>query len=79
MYTLVSATGTGLSTIRTYNAQDKFLNEFQSRLDRHSASWYINLATSRWFGIWLDWISVLYTAVVVSSFVVGHHRKYYYK
>ncbi len=76
LYTLVSSTTSGLSTIWCYGAQERFLEEFQSRLDKHSATWYVNLAASRWFGIWLDWISVLYTAIVVGSFVVGHQRKH---
>ncbi len=75
LYTLISSTASGLSTIRCFKAEEKFLNEFNARLDTHSCSWYINLATSRWFGIWLDWISVFYTAVVVGSFFVSSHGK----
>ena len=33
--------------------------------DLHTSTWFAFLSATRWFGVWLDWIVVLYVAVVV--------------
>ncbi|EFX68457.1 ATP-binding cassette, sub-family C, member 4 [Daphnia pulex] len=41
-----------------------FQQIFDECQDVHSSAWYMFLATTRWFGIWLDWICVTYVACV---------------
>ena len=44
---------------------------FRSAQDVHSSAWFAFLCTTRWFGILLDWISAIYIAAVVYSFMAG--------
>ncbi|KAK2715107.1 hypothetical protein QYM36_009933, partial [Artemia franciscana] len=64
VFSHLSASLIGLTTVRAHRAQDAFTTEFDLHQDLHSSSWYLFLATTRWFGIWLDWLSVLYVASV---------------
>ena len=65
MFTHVSSTLIGLSTVRAQAAQEIFQGVFDQTQDVHSSAWYMFLATTRWFGLWIDWISVFYLTVLV--------------
>ncbi|XP_022111266.1 multidrug resistance-associated protein 4-like [Acanthaster planci] len=54
----------GLSTIRAYNKQAQFIQDFQRYQDQHSEAWFAYLAANRWFGLRLDIIVVIFTAGV---------------
>ncbi|XP_033642849.1 multidrug resistance-associated protein 4-like [Asterias rubens] len=54
----------GLVTIRAYNKQKQFIEDFNRRQDQHSAAWFAFLAANRWFGLRLDLIMVVFTAGV---------------
>ncbi|KAI1307617.1 ATP-binding cassette sub-family C member 4 [Halotydeus destructor] len=60
-----STTLTGLSTVRAYRAQDRMMQQFDLHQDQHSAAWFLFLASSRWFGIILDWLCNVYFALIV--------------
>ena len=58
----------GLTTIRAFKAEDMLTQEFDHIQDVHSSAWYAYLGTTRWFGVYLDWIVVVYLACCVASF-----------
>jgi hypothetical protein len=44
----------GLTIIRAYGAQARFLNEFHDKQNDHSRMWFLFLTTGRWLGFRLD-------------------------
>ena len=65
VYSHISATIQGLSTIRAYKEQIRFLNNFHFYQNEHTKGWYTKLTTTRWFGIRLD----MFGAVFITSLV----------
>ncbi|CAL8127080.1 unnamed protein product [Orchesella dallaii] len=61
----------GLTTIRAFRAEDEFCKQFDDHQDMHTSSWFLFIATTRWFGIWLDWLSVVFIAFVSFSFMLS--------
>lgn len=57
IYADFSATLDGLSTLRAYHLQDRFITSFQQSLQNNARAWYSFLMTSRWLGFRLDMIS----------------------
>lgn len=70
IYLHLSETLTGLTTIRAFNVEEDFAQEFDQHQDLHTSAFYILLVTARAFGFWLDICCVCYIAVVVLSFFV---------
>lgn len=70
IYSHLSASLNGLTTIRSFGAQPILIREFDKIQDNHSASFYLFISTSRAFGFWLDLFCVMYIAVVTVSFFV---------
>lgn len=66
----LNATLQGLPTIRAFEAGEILTKEFDNHQDLHSSAWYIFIATSRAFGLWLDLFCVLYIVLVTYSFLV---------
>lgn len=60
----------GLTTIRAFRAEEEFCKQFDDHQDMHTSSWFLFISTTRWFGIWLDWLSVIYIGVVAYSFML---------
>merc|ERR1719357_1721102 len=60
----------GLTTIRAFSAQPLLRAEFDRIQDLHTSGWFTFISATRWFGLWLDWIVVVYLACVVYSFLV---------
>ena len=60
----------GLTTIRAFSAEPLLRSEFDYQQDLHTSTWFAFISATRWFGVWLDWIVVIYVAVVVYSFLV---------
>ena len=69
MFTHLSSSLVGLSTLRAHGSEEIFERAFNDYQDVHSSAWYMFLATTRWFGIWLDWICVTYVACVTYACV----------
>ncbi|KAK0158239.1 hypothetical protein PV328_009270 [Microctonus aethiopoides] len=65
-----SATLQGLATIRSFDANDVLIEEFDRHQDLHSSAWYIFIASSRAFGFWLDIVCLFYILLVTISFLV---------
>uniref|UniRef100_A0A336K3I0 CSON002942 protein n=1 Tax=Culicoides sonorensis TaxID=179676 RepID=A0A336K3I0_CULSO len=68
IYSHLSASLNGLSTIRAFNAEKILIQEFNSYQDKHSSAFYLFMATNRGFGFFLDFICVFYIAIVTFSF-----------
>merc|ERR1712032_435777 len=60
----------GLTTIRAFSAQPLLRAEFDRIQDLHMSGWFTFISATRWFGLWLDWIVVVYLACVVYSFLL---------
>lgn len=69
VFTHLSSSLVGLVTLRAHRCQTIFQNVFDSCQDIHSSAWTMFLATARWFGIWLDWIAVVYVVCVTYTCV----------
>lgn len=70
IYSHLSASLNGLTTIRSFGAQSILVKEFDKIQDLHSSSFYLFIATSRAFGFWLDLFCVIYIAAVTLSFFI---------
>lgn len=66
----VSASLSGLTTIRASGAQVMITKEFDSLQDQHTAAWFLFLATSEAFGFYLDIISIFFLAVLTFQFLI---------
>ena len=62
MFTHLSSSLVGLTTLRAHKVQSVFQRIFDQHQNVHSSAFCTFLATSHWFGIWLDWIVVIYLA-----------------
>ncbi|XP_039296327.1 multidrug resistance-associated protein 4-like [Nilaparvata lugens] len=70
VFSHLTASLQGLSTIRAFNAQDKLREEFDNHQDLHSSAWYMFVATSRAFGFCLDLFCLIYISLVTLSFLL---------
>ncbi|XP_034950064.1 probable multidrug resistance-associated protein lethal(2)03659 [Chelonus insularis] len=66
----LSATLQGISTIRSFQAEQVLTKEFDHHQDLHSSAWYIFIASSRAFGLWLDIFCLIYITLVTLSFLI---------
>ena len=57
---MFSASLTGLITIRAYNKTNYFEKQFYSLVDRNGSAFFSYVASSRWMGFYLDYLSLLY-------------------
>lgn len=72
VFSHLSATLTGLSTIRANAAQQKITQEFDALQNVHSAVWQLTMSSNAALGLWLDCISTAFVACVTFSFIVMH-------
>ncbi|KAL2743664.1 putative multidrug resistance-associated protein lethal(2)03659 isoform X1 [Vespula maculifrons] len=66
----LNATLQGLPTIRSFDAGEILIKEFDNHQDLHSSAWFIFIASSRAFGFWLDVFCLVYIALVTLSFLI---------
>ncbi|XP_039260712.2 ATP-binding cassette sub-family C member 4-like isoform X1 [Styela clava] len=71
VFSLLSSTLEGLPTVRAFGVQSEFENKFHEFQDLHSASWFLFLVGSRWFGLRLDLISATFVSTVTFFSVIG--------
>ncbi|XP_033637557.1 multidrug resistance-associated protein 4-like [Asterias rubens] len=71
VFSHLSASLTGLSTVRAFKSQQRFINAFDEYQDRHTEAWFMFLATSRWFGVQLDFFSMMFICGVCFSSVLA--------
>ncbi|KAK3751067.1 hypothetical protein RRG08_044643 [Elysia crispata] len=65
VFSYLSATLQGLHTIRAMHMEQKLTAEFDAHQDMHTEAWFLFVTSSRWFGVRLDWLSVIFIASVV--------------
>ena len=65
VYSHISSTIQGLSTIRAYREQVRFLNDLHFYQNEHTKAWYAKMVTARWFGIRLEIFGVVFIASLV--------------
>ncbi|GLV41553.1 uncharacterized protein CBL_06782 [Carabus blaptoides fortunei] len=70
VFSHVSASLDGLTTIRASGAQFLLQKEFDTHQDLHTRSWFLIIGTQSAFGFCLDLISVLFLAIVTFSFML---------
>ncbi|XP_021915794.1 multidrug resistance-associated protein 4-like isoform X2 [Zootermopsis nevadensis] len=70
VYSHLSDTLTGLTTIRVSGAQEMVRCGFDSRQDDHTGAWSLFLATSNAFGFWMDILSSLFVASITLTFFI---------
>ncbi|CAL8104285.1 unnamed protein product [Orchesella dallaii] len=70
IFTHVAASSQGLVTIRSAKRQSILSEQFDGHQDLHSSTWYTFISANRWFGIWLEVMSVVYLCVVTLSFLI---------
>ncbi|KAM4559458.1 ATP-binding cassette sub-family C member 4-like isoform 1-T1 [Odontesthes bonariensis] len=63
VFSHLSSTLQGLSTIRAFRVQQRFQQMFDEFQDLHSAAWFLFLTTSRWFAVRLDGICSVFVTI----------------
>lgn len=76
IFSQMSTTMHGLTTIRSFKAEEMFIEEFDSTQDSHSSAWFLFIASSRAFGFWLDILCIVFIAGVVFSLLTFSRNLY---
>uniref|UniRef100_A0A4W6FYM0 Multidrug resistance-associated protein 4 n=1 Tax=Lates calcarifer TaxID=8187 RepID=A0A4W6FYM0_LATCA len=63
VFSHLSSSLQGLSTIRAFKVQQKFQQMFDEYQDLHSEAWFLFLTTSRWFAVRLDGICSIFVTI----------------
>lgn len=75
VFTHLTATISGLSTIRARNIQHELVDEFDNLQDVHSGIWQLTMSASAALGLWLDLISCGFIACLTFSFILFYQGK----
>lgn len=70
IFSHANATLQGLSTIRAFKAGQILSNEFDAHQDLNTSSWYLFLASTRAFALWLELVCAAYMATVLLTFLL---------
>lgn len=65
VYSHISNTLTGLTTLRAFGVEKMFLDQFYKYQNIHSAAYFMSICTARGFGVMVDWVCACYIASVV--------------
>lgn len=76
VFSHVAASLDGLTTIRSSKVESMVTREFDILQDQHTAAWYLFIATSRAFGLYLDIVSTLFLMVVTFQFLIFNTGKF---
>ncbi|CAH0557785.1 unnamed protein product [Brassicogethes aeneus] len=76
VFSHLSASLQGLTTIRAFGAQEILREEFDKHQNLHSSAFYMFLVAGKTFGFWLDFHCVIYIALVVVSFLFIEKESY---
>lgn len=69
VYSHLTASLQGLTTIRAFGAQRILEDEFDNYQNTYSSAFFMFLAANRTFGFWLDMHCVAFIALVTLSFL----------
>lgn len=75
VFSHLSATLSGIATIRSRNMQKKVANEFDELQNVHSAVWHLAMASNTALGLWLDCASCCFLTSVTFSFMLFRDGK----
>ncbi|CAG9768551.1 unnamed protein product [Ceutorhynchus assimilis] len=70
VYSHLTATLQGLTTIRAFGAQHLVRKEFDNYHDAYNSAYFMFLAANRTFGYWLDLFTSLFVSMVTFSFLL---------
>ena len=76
LYSHISATIQGLSSIRAFDKENKVLNKFHFYQNEHTKAWYMKIVTSRWFGMRIDLIGSSFLMIIALSSIPLADSKY---
>ncbi|XP_058974144.1 ATP-binding cassette sub-family C member 4 isoform X2 [Musca domestica] len=76
VFSHLSASLTGLATIRSRNLQDTVAKEFDQLQDVHSGVWQLTMASNTALGLWLDCVSCCFLTCVTFSFIIISGQTY---
>lgn len=75
MFSHLTATLLGISTIRSRGLQSNLAKEFDTLQDVHSGTWQLAVSANTALGLWLDCVSTAFVACVTFSFIVLYDGK----
>ena len=64
LFSHISATLQGLTTIRSFRKGSSFLDQFHHYQNEHTKGWYLYVASSRLFGMRIDLFVAVYLTIV---------------
>lgn len=64
LFSHISASLQGLTTIRAFGKETSFLDQFHHYQNEHSKGWFLYVASSRWFGLRIDFFAATYLTIV---------------
>ncbi|KAI8129034.1 putative multidrug resistance-associated protein lethal(2)03659 [Lucilia cuprina] len=76
VFSHLSATLSGIATIRSRNLQDTVAKEFDNLQDVHSSIWQLTMASNTALGLWLDCVSCCFLTSVTFSFILLSGQTY---
>lgn len=77
VFSHLSASLTGISTIRSRGLQTRLAREFDELQDVHSGIWQLTMSANTALGLWLDCVSTAFVACVTFSFIAMFDSKLY--
>lgn len=77
VYSHISTTIDGLSTIRAFGYEGMFNDQFRVMLDNHSATWFLSICAARALSVFVDWICAIYCCIVTLTLVSIPNCKFY--
>ncbi|CAG9854730.1 unnamed protein product [Phyllotreta striolata] len=69
IFTHIAASLQGLTTIRAFKAQEIVKKEFDNYQNINSAAFFLYVAANRTFGFWLDFVCIIYIALVFITLI----------
>ncbi|VEN35015.1 unnamed protein product [Callosobruchus maculatus] len=69
VFTHLNATIQGLTTIRSFGAQDILRDEFDKHQDCHTSAWFMYVAASSAYGFYLDIFCFIFVSLLTFSFL----------
>lgn len=73
VFTHLSTTLSGLSTIRSFQVSQRFIDKFNIAQDEHSVAWFTFFSTGQWLGFVLDIICLCFVVVVIMVLTATIH------
>ncbi|CAG9854733.1 unnamed protein product [Phyllotreta striolata] len=76
IFTHLSASLQGLTTVRAFKAQSILKSEFDNYQNLNSAAYFLYVGANRTFGFWLDFLCVVYVAMVILALLFVKSETY---